>query len=774
MSHPESTWSRLESLFTQALDLPPESRRAFITRECSGDTLLREELQRLLDAKSEAGEFLAPPTLKFSGHRFGNYEALSELGRGGMSVVYKGRRHEDFEKSVAIKILLLQPNQSIQASETQILARLLDAGSTSSGFRFLVMEFIDGVPCSTYAANLPIHQRLRLFLAICRAVQYAHQSLIVHRDLKPANILVTADGTPKLLDFGIAKLLSTDTTLAQTQGIRAYTPDYASPEQILGQPVTTASDVYSLGALLCEILSGKPPRNLNTLSTADLISEIQRDSIPDLPFSGDLALIAQKALRRLPAERYQSAADLASDIERYLNNEPILARPASWSYHASKFIHRHKLAVAASTLAIAALIGTTTWALIQSNLATSRFEQVRRLASKLLFEIHDAVEPLPGSLAASKLITASSTEYLDAISSDPRASLDVQLDVIRGYLRLAAISGKDIGDRSMGDSSAAESLANRAVLAGRRTLSQYPASTDTKALLADALTSLAAAKSLRNQPQAAVTLLDEAIQLATPIATTNPRKARLSYILKSASVPRFALDESDAAFALLNRSLELNKQLYAAEPSSPTALQRLAEIHMDLSLRLATLRDFAKADSHSKEAYRLNAIRYQANPRAVRLPFSASIGQLATSALRAKDFPEAIRLYREMLEIRREIAAEDPNDTNAQVRLATAFDRLGNTLSNAQQHPEALRQLDTALQLIRKLHTADPANSNTQREFLYTLGDLSEAHGRAGNPAKACAFAKEFLANLKSAGPSTLTALKRHTDRATDRAKSCR
>jgi eukaryotic-like serine/threonine-protein kinase len=465
MSEPQSTWSRLESLFSQALELPPQDRRDFVARECSGNLLLREELQSLLDAQSQAGEFLAPPTLNFAGHRFGNYEALSELGRGGMSIVYKGRRHDgDFEKSVAIKVLLLQPNQSIHSSETQILAslehpniaRLLDAGSTPSGFRFLVMEFIDGTPCSNYAANLPITQRLHLFLAICRAVQFAHQSLIVHRDLKPANILVTPDGTPKLLDFGIAKLLSTDTTLAQTQGIRAYTPDYASPEQILGQPVTTASDVYSLGALLCELLSGKPPRNLNTLSTADLIAEVQRDILPSLAFSGDLALIAQKALRRLPAERYQSAADLASDIERFLNDEPVLARPATWTYHASKFIHRHKLAVAASTLAVIALIATTGVALRQAQVARAekdRAEQVKEFITQI-FKGANQYSAGSRDVAASKLLAEADNRIDQSFGTRPDLRVELRTMIIESLssmqddARALRIASKTVAESS--------------------------------------------------------------------------------------------------------------------------------------------------------------------------------------------------------------------------------------------------------------------------------------------------------------------------------------
>jgi tetratricopeptide (TPR) repeat protein len=458
-----SAWTQMESLFAQASALPELERQAFIVRACGPNAVLREEVLRLLAAQAEAADFLAPPTLNFSGHVFGSYEAIEEIGRGGMSVVYKGRRRDgDFEKLVAIKILLLQPNQTIEAGETQILAslehpniaRLLDAGSTPFGFRFLVMEFIDGIPCSDFAASLPVPQRLRLFLAICRAVQFAHQSLIVHRDLKPANILVTPDGTPKLLDFGIAKLLTTDTTLAQTQGIRAYTPDYASPEQILGKPVTTASDVYSLGALLCELLSGKPPRNLNTLSTADLIAEVQRDALPSLAFSGDLALIAQKALRRLPAERYQSASDLAADIERFLNNEPILARPASWAYQASKFIHRHKLTVAASSLAILALIAFAAIARWQAQVALAekaRAEEVKDFITQI-FKGANQYSAGARDIAASKLLAKADERIDQTLDSRPDLRIELRtiiaesLSSMQDYVPALSIASKAVSE----------------------------------------------------------------------------------------------------------------------------------------------------------------------------------------------------------------------------------------------------------------------------------------------------------------------------------------
>lgn len=245
-------------------------------------------------------------------------------------------------------------------------------------------------------------------------------------------------------------------------------------------------------------------------------------------------------------------------------------------------------------------------------------------------------------------------------------------------------------------------------------------------------------------------------------------------MLKSASGPRFALKQTATGIELLTRSQVLNKEIYDADPTSKQALKGLSEIHQSLAYQHMVVRDFAKGAPHAKESYRLHAIRYRNEPAQTRLAYSASVGQLAAVALHDKDLPEAIRLYREMVELRREVVAAEPEDISAKVRLASALDRLGNTLSNAQQHPEAIRQLDDALQMLRKFHSADVANSNTHSELLFTLGDLSEAHGRSGNSAKACAFAREFLADIKTAGPSTITLLKRHSVRAMERVKNCR
>ena len=437
----QSTWDRVGELFAAAIDLPPAGRAAFVEARTADAPAVRAQVLELLASHDEMGDFLAAPALDFRGQLFGPYRAGDEIGRGGMSVVYRGHRVDGVvEKEGAIKVILAQSPAPIEKSETTILAaldhpdicRLIDAGATPLGFRYLVMELVEGEPLN--GRRRPESDALALFTRICAAVQHAHGSLIVHRDLKPENILVTPSAAPRILDFGIAKILDPDPDAGQTQGLRAFTPDYASPEQILGHPVTTAADVYSLGAVLCELLTGHPPRPLAGLPVAELAAAVDREVTP-LPIPGDLGRIVAKALRLDPSERYESAAALGRDVERYRRNEPVAARPPSPGYLFRKFVDRHRVPVTAAALAAAALAVTAGVAFHQARVAAQRFEQVRSLGNTVLYEIHDAVAPIPGSAKARQIILDRAEGYVKALSADP----DVQTEAAATRARLHSL-----------------------------------------------------------------------------------------------------------------------------------------------------------------------------------------------------------------------------------------------------------------------------------------------------------------------------------------------
>jgi len=405
-------WREIDDLFAEALDRPPAERGAFLDAACGGDPELRREVERLLAADSESqATFLERPVGELLGlvpdrsdragepARLGHYRLLGRLGGGGMGDVFRARREDEhYEQEVAIKILrsglgpealqrFLIERQILARLEHPNIARLYDGGSTEDGRPYLVMELVEGLPVDEYCDRhqLDVDQRLDLFRRICAAVQYAHQNLLVHRDLKPGNILVTAAGEPKLLDFGIAKRLergpATQPDLTQT-GSRIMTPSYASPEQVKGEPITTASDVYSLGVLLYGLLAGRGPyRN----GLGRLPHEIERaicEEAPERPsvalfrpgappmaeeigrdrrarpqalrrrLQGDLDNVVLMALRKEPERRYGSAAQLAGDLESHLQSLPVVARPDTLPYRARKFLRRHRTGVAAAAVVV--------------------------------------------------------------------------------------------------------------------------------------------------------------------------------------------------------------------------------------------------------------------------------------------------------------------------------------------------------------------------------------------------------------------------------------
>ena len=423
-------WHEIERIFDETVDLPEADRAAFIAQACDGDQTLQREVESLLAAHQQAKGFLVasaaklPPVQTLSqlvtaAQRIGPYQLLREIAQGGMGTVWlAARADEQYQQQVAIKLLKTESHNPDIAQrlrhERQILAdlnhpniaRLLDGGTTDSGQPYLVMEYIEGVPIDAYCQQqqLSLRVRLQLFRQVCAAVQYAHQHLIIHRDLKPANILVTADGTPKLLDFGIAKLLQPDLSQSyQTQaGQTPMTPAYASPEQVRSEKLTTTSDVYSLGVVLYELLAGRSPYQLTTNTFGELAkaiceqeptrpsqsakSEVGNQKSegkrkfafqpttdhrpPTTALRGDLDSIVLMALRKEPTARYSSVEQFSADIQRYLDGLPTLARKGTFTYRAVKYIRRYKVPVAAAVLILLSLLSGMG--------ATSRQAQIAR------------------------------------------------------------------------------------------------------------------------------------------------------------------------------------------------------------------------------------------------------------------------------------------------------------------------------------------------------------------------------------------------------------
>jgi tetratricopeptide (TPR) repeat protein len=483
-------WQRIEQLFLAASELPPADRAAFVDRETAEDPELRAAVNGMLHHTGDGGtRFLhaieqtaavAAAAIDAGPTHIDRYTIVRELGRGGMGTVYLAERSDrEFHQQVAIKVVTrgLDSAQVVERfrHERRILAsldhpniaRLFDGGATDSGAPYLVMEYIEGRPIVDHCRerDLPIRERLLLFAQICAAVQHAHQKLIVHRDIKPGNILVTPAGIPKLLDFGIAKLLSPDgdariAAEALTRvGTRMLTPDYASPEQIRGEPVSVATDVFSLGAVLYELLTGQRAHRFETYTDAEFYrvicdtevtppSEAVGDARLRKQLAGDLDNIVALALRKDPARRYVSVEQFASDVRHYLEGRPVAARPETLLYRTRKFVTRNRIPVAAAVLVVVSLavgiVGTTIQARradAQAARAERRFQEVRKLANTFVFDIYDGMIEIPGTAQVRGRVVATALEYLDSLASEAEGDVALQTELAGAYKRIGDVQG---------------------------------------------------------------------------------------------------------------------------------------------------------------------------------------------------------------------------------------------------------------------------------------------------------------------------------------------
>jgi serine/threonine protein kinase len=545
-------WRQIDEVFAEALERSPAERAAFLDAACAGDPEMRLEVERLLAADESSATFLERPASELlglvpeleAGERLGPYRLLRRLGGGGMGTVYLARREDEhYQQDVALKILRsgLQGTEAVHRflAERQILARLehpniarlYDGGSTQEGRPYLVMELVEGLPVDEYCDRhlLTLDQRLDLFRRICSAVQYAHQNLLVHRDLKPGNILVTTAGEPKLLDFGIAKRLepgsATKPDLTQT-GSRMMTPSYASPEQVRGEAITTASDVYSLGVLLYELLAGRTPYRVGSGlpheieraiceqeperpsaalfragASAESAEEIARARCLRPPalrrrLQGDLDNIVLMALRKEPGRRYGSASQLSRDVENHLNSLPVVARPDTLSYRGRKFLRRHRVGVSAAAVVVLLVAGFIVSLIVQGRRLARERDKAQYSLSFLLdtFKDADPYHTKGERLTADEILTQGAAR----ISRDLAGRPDVQAAL------MDAIGEVESG---LGRFDRAEPLLARSLALRRATFG--PDSLE----VAESLEHLGLLKQARSAPAEAEALLRQALAI---------------------------------------------------------------------------------------------------------------------------------------------------------------------------------------------------------------------------------------------------------------------
>jgi tetratricopeptide (TPR) repeat protein/tRNA A-37 threonylcarbamoyl transferase component Bud32 len=763
-------WQRVKQIAADALELQPEARAVFVQRSCGAESELLGEVESLL-AMGDPDTFLEPERPP---ERVGVYRIMREIGRGGMGAVYQGDRDDGlFEQRVAIKVVHRGMDTSAVlrrfALERQILARLehpniarlLDGGETADGRPYFVMEYLEAEPLLAYCRRrqLSVDRRLELFITVCEAVEHAHRHLVLHRDIKPGNIVVNSDGTPKLLDFGIAKVLENDgTALATEAGLRALTPQYSSPEQMRGEPLTTTSDVYALGLLLYELLAECPPYEVPGGAPAaqmQIVCEWRPPRPSDVaPASvarrirGDLDNVVFKALEKEPSRRYSRAADLAEDLRRYRDSLPVLARPAGLLYRTGKFASRNWRALTIAAVVLIVLTGAIAQALIQGRRAARRFQDVRQLANSFLFEFHDAIAKLPGSTPARELVVKRALQYLDSLSREAAGDLDLKKELAESYLRVANVQGDANYTTNLGKTTEAITSLNKAIALFTEVYHARPSDPGARTDLARAKLALSA-ELQRSDPARAVALQKGAIALSQGTRASAP--GLLDRAKYAEALAYFAVAEADGLAGRIPQSLEararcinLLDEVATSKPEYDDA-QRL--LGMAYKRRAATyikpLNDLDKARYDLDKGLAIDDQRIAHDPTNAVARLDQALGQSYLSVLlrRKGDFRESEKMIDRALATRIELLAADPGNVRNRTWLMGDYAKLAALRRAENRLPESMEAIQEGLDV------AEQAGADTKKndQWLAFSGVLHLEAAQTRAEQGACQEASDHL-----------------------------
>lgn len=732
----KTRWQRMMEALDRALEAESEQRAARLDELLADDPELLAEAQRILASHDDTGEFLPmlgeePSDRVGPRERIGAYRLLGELDHGGMGVVYLAQRDDDeFSKRVAIKVALQgdystaaadrlrQERQILASLDHENIARLLDGGTTEDGRPYFVMEYVEGELIDKYCENarLSVSERLELFLKVCGAVQFAHQNLVIHRDLKPANILVNAQAQPKLLDFGIAKLLNPDLlggSAVETVGdVRALTPEYASPEQIQGRPMTTASDVYSLGVLLHRLLSGGSPYSGDARNLPQLARQVCEDE-PRSPsevagapgatpssgdrsprqLQGDLDNIVLLALRKERSRRYGSVEQLAEDVRRYLDGRPVSARSPTLFYRTSKFARRHPLGITAG-LAVAL---TSAAFVVQSFRVRAERDRAESEAAKagavnqFLGDMLGSADPRIGEGRDVRLLdvlSSAESRIGDSFATQPEVEGALRATIGRTYLELSLYE-------------LAEPQLERA-LDIRQDLA------DARLERAESLLLLGRLRMAQGEYAEAEGLLSEALDVqARELGLEHPARARVLKELATASWYQGSIDDAEK---MLTQALHLVEGHEGGRPEDE------AEIVNDLAVMAWSQSDLETAESRLRRAHRVHeAVLPPAHPARIQ-----TVANLATVLSQQERFDEAEPLLREALATQsRELGERHSAVAQSMANLAALLAQSGRLEEAEDLHRRALDIRRDTL----------PTGHRAIGESLVNLGDVSTQRG---------------------------------------------
>jgi len=698
--------------------------------------------------------------------RIGPYRLIRLLGQGGMGEVWLAERADEaFSKQVAIKFIgtflgnseaiawFRRERQALATLEHPHIARLLDGGETEDGRPYLVMEYVDGVAIDVYTNGLGLEKTLELFLQVCQAIEHAHRALIVHRDIKPANVLVTADGQCKLLDFGIAKEIESGGSSDDHTKTQAFTLHYASPEQMTGQPITVASDVYSLGALLYRLLSGqvlfsqatnvhsqvqaiettspeKPSRAL--LSRLNLDESERKKRARKL--QGDLDDIVLKCLRNEPGQRYGSARELIDDIHRYQNNEPVAARQGSFSYKATRWLRRNWLAVGAASALLLTLTGgliSTVWqarvAEKQRVLAQKRFDLSRTLVKDVLFDFQDQLASVPGTIESRKKLVARTKKYLQQLGEDAQDDPNLLADMALVERRLGDISGNPQYP-NIGDTPAARTHYQRAEELSRRAVQLKPDDRMLKLGLAITLSARGTFAYWDDDLKLAEKSFRGAIPLFAAELKRNPDNKELSLQHDSAVIGLGDVQHWNGQLkeALATYDSVCNARVIQAG-KDPGLLGSAGICHTRRADTLAWLERYPEAAREIDLALAIDEANMKKSPA----DNHYSHGYVVTQGKRGEILDwsgkkeEALDAMSKGLAVAEKMAITDPSDVRSARNVAQMRSKRGDVLLAMKRTDEAIRDYQAGLDANIALQKRAPDQSEYRR-------DVASSHKRVG------------------------------------------
>ncbi len=791
-------WKTVKKILGEVLDLEAAERQSFLTKL---DAPLREEVESLLAFEDESEDWMKLSAVEFSkdffedaeentlfGKNIGAYRIIGELGYGGMGAVYLAERADgEFSQRVALKLLKREMNTSalrrrfqqereiLASLEHPNIARLLDAGTTDDKIPFLAMEYVEGLPIDDYCnrENLDLNARLDLFRKVCAAVNFAHRNLIVHRDLKPSNILVTKEGAPKLLDFGISKILSAEfeqVNSSTVTNLGVMTPSYASPEQLQSKSVTTATDVYSLGVILYELLSGHRPfekreNDLKEIYKAVLETEPTPPSaaIADFGFGvsdliktgsapsnqtkdqhqetnpqsairnpqlkGDLDNIVLKALRKEPERRYSSAENLAEDIHRHQRGLPVAARPNTLSYRAEKFFKRNKVSVLVGVLlfiAIVAGIVATLWqsrvAQVERVRAEKRFNDVRKLANSYLFDVYPEIENLEGSLKAREKILTNALEYLDSLSNEAAGDLELQSELATAYEKIGDVMGA-MNNSSLGNIQAGLDSYAKAGKLREAVLAANSANPEAKEKLANNYYVTARTLWNNSQTSEAEAAFEKALKLRRELVAAQPdsvvQQDRLAVLLIDyGAIPVFN-SQTEKAVVLFNEAYEIVERNRQKEPENWTFKKTLTRLLRSMSKAKGSMGDYEGGIRGLEQAVEVSGELAKQFPSDFRVQRSVWLTNSIYCELYIdrQDGQKAVEKCEPTIEFPKIALAKEPENGVVAYDLAISHFNTARAYRLAGKYPQTISQTEEAIAVMSKLSEKSPDNLEYKRNL---------------------------------------------------------